>query len=55
MKKSSPKDIRVLVLLLLLDSESSVGAELEEGVSEVEGVTEGPLGILDLRGKMSSK
>jgi len=54
-KKSSLKDVRILIVLLLLGSESLVGAELEEGISKVEGVIEGPLGILDLRGKMFSK
>ena len=38
---SSPKDVRVLLLLLLLGSKLSVGAKLEEGISEVEGVIEG--------------
>ena len=54
-KKSSPKDVRVLVILLLLSSESVTGAELEEGISEIEGVQEGSLGILNLKGKMFSK
>jgi len=53
-KKSLPKDVRVLVLLLLLGSESLVGAKLE-GISEVERVMERLLGILDLREKMFSK
>ena len=34
---------------------SEVGAELEEGISMAEGVQEGSLGILDLKGKMFSK
>ena len=42
MKKSSPKDVRVLILLLL-GSESMVGLEPEEGISEAEGVIEGSL------------
>jgi len=54
-KKSSPKDVRVSVLSLLLSSESLIGAELEEGISDIEGVIEGQLGILNLRGKMFSK
>ena len=32
MKKSSPKDVKVLVLLLHLGSESSVGAERERNI-----------------------
>jgi len=37
-KKSSPKDVRVLVLLLLLGSKSEVGVELKDGISKTEGV-----------------
>jgi len=44
-----------MLLLLLLGSESSAGAELKKGISEVEGVIEGSLGILDFRGKIFSK
>ena len=54
-KKSSLKDVIVLVLLLLLGSESTVRVELEEGISEIERVIEGSLRILDLREKMLSK
>jgi len=54
-KQSSPKDVRVLSLLLLLGSESVIGAKLKEGISQIEGVKEGSLGIQDFRGKMFSK
>ena len=54
-QKSSPKNVRILVILLLLSSASVVGAELEEEILEVEGVQEGSLGILNLKRKMFSK
>ena len=47
--------MRVLVLLLFLSSKSEVGTELEEEISKAEGVQEGSLEILDLKGKMFSK
>jgi len=53
--KFSPKDVRVLVLLLLLGSESVVEEELEKEISKAEEVNEGSLSILDLNGKMFSK
>jgi len=50
--KSSPKDVRILVLLLLLGSKLVAGAELKEKISEIKGVQEGLLGILDLKEKI---
>jgi len=49
MKKSSLKSLAVFVFLLLLSSISVGGEELDEEISEAEGIEEESKGTLDLK------